>query len=37
MGNLSTAHTFLKNGWNDDQILKTKPLFSEHFIPDTIL
>ena len=36
-GYLSTADTFLENGWNPGQTLIIKPLCSEHFIADTIL
>ena len=36
-GHLSTANTFLGNGWNPGQTLITKPLCSRHFIADTIL
>ena len=34
-GQLSTADTFLENGWNSSQTLITKPLCNGHFIADT--
>ena len=36
-GHLSTADTFLGNGWNPGQTLTTKLLCSGHFIADTTL